>query len=146
MTTALENELCPRCGQRDNRAVTVTAVFVRHGKILLTKREEEPHAGHWSLLSGYVEKGQTTVQAAIAGSWEKARMYGQNPVLIGVFDDPGRHPKQEISVAYAFAADDGAHFSTGDPREAEVGWFDPHSLPPLAFDHAKIIATLVARQ
>lgn len=105
------------------------------------KRKEEPFAGYWALPGGYLEKGQTTIEAALAEAWQETRIRGRKPKLVGIFDDPSRHPNQAISIAYAFEVEGNDVPSIGDPKEVEaVEWWDLRKLPKLAFDHAKIIA------
>lgn len=110
------------------------------------ERKEEPFAGFWALPGGYLEKGQTTIEAALAEAWQEARMRGRNPQLVGIFDKPERHPQQAISIAWAFE-DDGSSPSVGDPKEVgAVEWWPLGALPRLAFDHTEIIATYLAQQ
>lgn len=128
-------------GRWKNRAVTVDAVCVHKGKILLMKRKEDPFAGYWALPGGYLEFGQTLVVAALAEMWQEARIRGRKPRLVGIFDEPSRHPEQAISIAYAFEVVGDTGPSVGDPKEVEaVEWWDLRKLPRLAFDHHKIIA------
>ena len=47
-----------------NPALTVDAVIVKDGKIVLIKRKEEPFQGQYALPGGFVEYGET-VEAAL---------------------------------------------------------------------------------
>lgn len=147
MTTQSNNQPCPRCGRWKVRGVTVDALFVQGGKILLMKRKENPYAGFWALPGGWLEQGQTTDGAALDEAWQETRIRGYNKRLVGVFDDPKRHPEQAISIAWAFDVKGSSVPSIGDPKEVEaVEWWPLNNLPPLAFDHAKIIATYLSRR
>jgi len=147
VTTVPDDQPCPHCGRWNNRAVTVDALFFEGDNILLMKRKENPFAGYWALPGGYLEKNQTTTEAALAEAWQEARMRGRNPRLVGIFDKPERHPQQAISIAWAFDSGPGSVPSVGDPKEVEaVAWWPLNGLPPLAFDHAEIIATWLARR
>jgi 8-oxo-dGTP diphosphatase len=68
---------------------------------------------------------------------------------LATFGDPGRDPRGwTISVAYlALVSEDDARgwqLRAGSDA-AGVGWFDLHDPPPLAFDHAMILARTVRR-
>jgi len=57
--------------------------------------------------------------------------------LVGIYSDPGRDPRGHV-VSAAFLARGRGDLAFGsDARSAEV--FSLQSLPPLAFDHDKII-------
>jgi 8-oxo-dGTP diphosphatase len=63
----------------------------------------------------------------------------EQPVLLGVYTSPVRHPQQAISICYVSRAPAGQIKPGDDAIQAE--WFDIKCLPkPLAFDHEKIIA------
>jgi 8-oxo-dGTP diphosphatase len=57
------------------------------------------------------------------------------------FGDPGRDPRgRTISVAYLAAVEKAAIRPRAADDAAEVGWFPLDHLPPLAFDHGRILA------
>lgn len=60
--------------------------------------------------------------------------------LIGIYSAPGRDPRgRTVTAAYALALDGDTQAIAGDDA-AEVHWWPLEDLPPLAFDHAQIIA------
>ena len=60
--------------------------------------------------------------------------------LIGVYSAPGRDPRgRTVTAAYRVDVADGVEATAGDDA-AEVRWWPLDELPPLAFDHAEIIA------
>jgi 8-oxo-dGTP diphosphatase len=56
--------------------------------------------------------------------------------LVGFYDDPNRDPRQNVTFAYVVKAV-GELEAADDAKEA--AWFDFDNLPPLAFDHQRII-------
>jgi len=130
------NESCPSCGQYKNRALTVDAVIVKDGKILLIKRGREPYKGFWGNAGGYVDHDETAEDAAIRETFEETGLIAKSIKFIGLYTDPKRHPEQAVSAAYALEVE-------GEPKAGddavEIKWFDIDKLPPLAFDHEKII-------
>lgn len=130
------NEPCPSCGRYANRGLTIDAIIVRDGKILLIKRGAEPFKGFWALPGGYVDWDETVEDAVRREVAEETGLMVTSLELIGVFSKPERHPKQCIDVAFAVE-------TMGEPKAGddavEIGWFGIKNLPPLAFDHEKII-------
>lgn len=130
------NEPCPSCGRYANRGLTIDAVIVRDGKILLIKRGNEPFKNFWALPGGYVDWDETVEDAVKREVAEETGLMVTKLELIGVFSKPERHPKQCVSVAYV----------TQTNREVKVGddatefqWASLDKLPELAFDHKMII-------
>jgi len=48
------------------RSLTVDAVIIRNGKILLIRRKNDPFRGFFALPGGYVEKGEDAKGAVIS--------------------------------------------------------------------------------
>lgn len=64
--------------------------------------------------------------------------------LIGVYSAPGRDPRgRTVTAAYCIDVEDDPQATAGDDA-AEVRWWPVSALPPLAFDHAEIIAAALA--
>lgn len=64
--------------------------------------------------------------------------------LIGVYSAPGRDPRgRTVTAAYRIDVEDDPQATAGDDA-AEVRWWPVSALPPLAFDHAEIIAEALA--
>ncbi len=53
---------CEKCSFR-NPTATATAVIIRGGKILLVKRIQEPYKGEWDFVGGFLEEGETPLEA-----------------------------------------------------------------------------------
>ncbi len=115
--------------------------------ILLVRRGNAPFQGAWALPGGFVNEGETSAEAARRELCEETGVDVTDPeafALVGVYDTPGRDPRGwTVSAAYA------VHVSRmiearGADDAAEAGWFPVKSLPTLAFDHARIVADVVA--
>jgi len=118
----------------------------RRDGIVLIKRKNEPHG--WALPGGFVDVGETTMQAAIREAQEETGLQITGLEMLGVYDDPDRDPRQHnVSVAYIAKA-------IGKPRgmddAAEACIFDPTNMPQvvdhLCFDHRKIITDYLLRK
>lgn len=119
--------------------VTVDAVIVNQGKILLIKRGNPPYKGFWALPGGFVEYGETTQHAVAREVEEETGLICEVIKLVGVYSDPDRDPRgHTISVAYAMNVQTGDVSAGDDARDAR--WVDITRLPhTIAFDHSKII-------
>ncbi len=119
-------------------SLTVDMVLVEKGKILLIKRGREPYVGHYALPGGFVEYGEKTENAAVREMKEETGLEVKIVRLLGVYSDPSRDPRgHTVSVVYEVKRISG-NVSSGDDA-AEAKFFPLKKLPPLAFDHKKII-------
>ena len=108
-------------------------------KALLIKRGFDPESGNWSLMGGFVKKHES-VEAAAFRILE---------VLTGItniyleqlfsFGAPKRDPGgRVVSIAY-FALIKIDDYSDELMKEHNAKWFDIKRIPPMIFDHKKMI-------
>jgi len=119
------------------RPTTVDAVIIERGSILLVKRRFDPYKGLWAIPGGFVEEGETVEQAAAREIFEETGVRIKIKKLVGVYSDPKRDPRGTVSVAFIAKALSKEAKGGDDAEEAK--WFKLSEIPPLAFDHAKII-------
>jgi 8-oxo-dGTP diphosphatase len=123
--------------------VTVDAVIVEKGKILLIKRGRPPYKGHWALPGGFVEYGETTEEAVVRETKEETGLTCEVVRLTGVYSAPDRDPRgHTVSVVYLMTIVEG-EVAAGDDA-GDAAWVDLGELPDeVAFDHATIISDAV---
>jgi 8-oxo-dGTP diphosphatase len=121
-----------------NPALTVDAVIVTDGKIVLIKRKEGPFQGQYALPGGFVEYGETVEAALRREVFEETGLVVQVISLIGIYSDPHRDPRGHI-ISAAFGAEIVSGVLAGGSDAAEAIFWEITHLPPLAFDHAQII-------
>lgn len=112
----------------------------------LVLRTREPFADQWALPGGWLTAEESPVDAAartLAETTGLAPSYLEQLYAFGAVD---RSPTRVVSIVYwallrqdDVRAQSAAHLASGRAPE-NVRWFDIDALPPLAFDHAKIIA------
>ncbi|MFE9304585.1 NUDIX domain-containing protein [Streptomyces sp. NPDC006856] len=121
-------------------------VTTTDGYVLLIERGWDPHKGQWALPGGHVDPGETSRAAAARELAEEAGVYATPGELtqVGTWDAPGRDPRgRYVTVAYQLTVISGTPAEAGDDA-VNVCWWPLADLPPLAFDHADIIAAVTA--
>lgn len=132
------NEACPHCGRFANRGISIDAVIIKDGKVLLVQRGVEPNKGRWGTPGGYVEWDESTEDTVKREVKEETGLTVMGVKLVGVYSDPDRHPKQVINIVYLAEVGDGGPVA-GDDAEA-VEWFALNALPEeMALDHRQNI-------
>ena len=111
-------------------------------EVLLVRRGNDPYKGCWALPGGFMEMDETIEQCAVRELKEETGLSVSlsDIRLVGVFSAPGRDPRgRTVTAAYAVRLDAPMDATAGDDA-AEVRWWPLAELPPLAFDHAEVIA------
>jgi 8-oxo-dGTP diphosphatase len=125
-------------------AVTVDMVIVTREKkprVLLIRRKHPPYVGKWAIPGGFVEMEETLEEAAHRELFEETCIRTAKLQQLQAFGDPERDPRgRVISVAFLALVDPRKLKPRAADDAAEVGWFDFSHPPPLAFDHAEILA------
>ena len=127
--------------------LTADCVVVRHrAEVLLVRRGNEPYKGCWALPGGFMEMDESIERCAVRELMEETGLAVDEKRLrlIGVYSAPGRDPRgRTVTAAYSIDVEDDPQATAGDDA-AEVRWWPVSALPPLAFDHAEIIAAALA--
>ncbi len=118
--------------------LAVDAVILFQDGIVLIKRDRPPFAGSYALPGGFVEVGETVEAAAVREAREETGLAIDLLGLVGIYSNPARDPRGHVVSAAFLARGRGELMAGSDARSAQV--FPLQSLPPLAFDHDKIIS------
>lgn len=123
-------------GPYRNPTPTVDVIIELDGGVVLIERRNEPKG--WALPGGFVDEGERVEDAAIREAAEETGLEVSLQVLLGVYSDPARDPRQHnLSVVFV-ATGQGQPEGHDDAARAEVFALD--ALPsPLCFDHALIL-------
>jgi len=125
-------------------SVTVDMVIVTREKrprVLLIRRKHPPFVGMWAIPGGFVEMEETLAAAAGRELFEETCLRTSKLEQLQTFGDPGRDPRgRVISVVYLAQLDPRKLKPRAADDAAEVAWHDLRHPPPLAFDHAEILA------
>ena len=107
--------------------------------VLLIERGHDPFAGRWALPGGFVDEDEPLDRAALRELEEETGLAGAPIEQFRAYGDPGRDPRgHTITIVYvARFGERPAVAGSDDARSAD--WFPVDALPPLAFDHDRII-------
>lgn len=124
-------------------AVTVDIVLLRkvaeEVQVLLIQRKRPPFAEHWALPGGFVDQDEPLEAAARRELQEETALEGMDLQQLAAFGDPGRDPRGwTVSVAFWGWVTESFMARAGDDA-ANAEWWSLEALPPLAFDHHKIL-------
>ena len=122
-----------------NRGITVDAVVWTGMSFLAIERGNEPFKGCWALPGGYVGWHETVEEACARELKEETGLDAVDLQLIGVYSNPLRDPKENISIAYLVRVSFFDDLRAGDDA-SRVEWIPYNEgRPSLAFDHNTIL-------
>lgn len=125
-------------------AVTVDTIvytlFDNQPQVLLIRRGKKPYAGRWALPGGFVEPLENLEKAARRELKEETGIEVGTLIPVGCFGDKGRDPRGwTISAAFLTVVGPDQVKPKGSDDAAAAEWHRTRRLPPLAFDHRKIL-------
>jgi ADP-ribose pyrophosphatase YjhB (NUDIX family) len=134
--------VCPACGRIHfiDPKVAVGVLIQDAGRLLLIKRGNDPERGKWSMPAGFVDAGEDPARAAEREALEETGLAVRVTGLLDVYARQRATDGSDILIVY-LAQVTGGQLRPGDDAEA-AGYFDPESLPELAFDST---ASIIAR-
>jgi 8-oxo-dGTP diphosphatase len=115
-------------------------------EVLLVRRGVEPWAGRWALPGGFVRVEETLDEAARRELREETGLEKVYLEQLYTFSELDRDPRERVvSVAYCALVRPTGHRTSGGSDAREAAWHPVRELPPLPFDHRKIVAAALER-
>lgn len=131
---------CPKCGHHlrnyKNPLPTVDIIIETKGCIVLIERKNRPFG--WALPGGFVDYGESLEQAAMREALEETGLQITLKQQLKTYSDPDRDSRHHTISTVFIATADGLPRAGDDAAKADI--FMQQNLPPLAFDHAQILA------
>jgi 8-oxo-dGTP diphosphatase len=113
--------------------------------LLLVERAADPFAGEWALPGGFVDYGEDPDQAVVREVEEETGLIGLPFRQFRSFGRPDRDPRgHTVSIVYVAELVGELPGLTAGDDAARAAWFPVDELPPLAFDHDRIVGMLMA--
>lgn len=123
-----------------NPALTVDAIIVDDGNIVLVQRLNNPYKDFWALPGGFVEYGEKVEHAAIREAKEETGLNIKLNKLVGVYSDANRDPRgHTVSVVYMASIVGGQLKSDSDAKDVQYFEISELNKMDLAFDHKQIL-------
>lgn len=117
---------CPDCGRVHylNPRVVVACIVSNAERVLLCQRRNEPRAGFWTLPGGFLESGETTVEATLREVREEAGVVASIQYRYTLCEELSAN---EVYVVYKASADD-PQLAPG-PENLRAEWFREADIP-----------------
>src|SRR5260370_29051012 len=136
--------------QYPRAALTVDCVVFGYDegevKVLLIQRALDSFKGRWALPGGFVRVDETLDEAARRELAEEAGLKDVFLEQLYTFGAVHRDPRERVvSVAYYALVKLATHETKAATDAVDAQWFPISKVPKLAFDHAEILNTALAR-
>jgi len=131
--------VCPSCGHIhfDDPKVAAAVVVERDGKVLLTRRVNDPQRGLWTVPGGFVDAGEDPRAAAARECEEETGLKVEVTELLDVIAGL-EHARGASFVIFYRGRVIGGTLAANDDADS-VGFFAKDELPELAFESTKEI-------
>jgi 8-oxo-dGTP diphosphatase len=117
--------------------LTVDAIILYEGKLVLIRRMNPPYENQFALPGGFVEVGETVEEAIVREAKEETSLYIELIKLLGVYSEPSRDPRGHTVTVCYLARGFGKLKAGSDAKDIRLFGFS--EIPKLAFDHNKIV-------
>lgn len=108
--------------------------------VMLIQRNLPPFQGNWALPGGFVRMDESLEQAALRELQEETginQLFLEQLYTFGAVD---RDPRERVvTVAYYALVNLKEHQVKAASDASDANWFDINALPPLGFDHDRVV-------
>jgi 8-oxo-dGTP diphosphatase len=115
-------------------------------KLMLIKRDIPPFKGEWALPGGFVRMEESLEESALRELREETGIKKVFLEQLYTFGSVDRDPRDRVvTVAYYGLINLGEQQIKATTDASDAAWFPITKIPPLAFDHNKILDVALAR-
>lgn len=128
---------------RPSVTTDILVFSIREGAlhVLLIERKYDPFQGAWAIPGGFVQMEEDLEACAKRELQEETGLSGIALRQLQCYGAPDRDPRgRVITVAYIALVPSDHLTAVGGSDAQDARWFPVDDLPPLAFDHAMILA------
>ena len=130
-------------------AVTTDAViFANRGDeqyVLLIKRGRPPYEGLWALPGGFLDIDEELLNGVNRELEEETGLTGIELKQLKAYGGVNRDPRHRTISVVFYGITNKLHEVKGMDDADEAKWISVNHLPPLAFDHEKIILDAIEK-
>ena len=113
-------------------------------KVLLIERGIEPFKGCWAFPGGFLNMDEDALAGARRELKEETGLEDAFIEQFHTFSEPGRDPRGRVITIAHYALVKIQEVEGGDDA-AQARWFPIGEVPPLAFDHDRILRMTISR-
>lgn len=113
-------------------------------KVLLIERRIEPFKGCWAFPGGFLNMDEDALAGARRELKEETGLENAFIEQFHTFSEPGRDPRGRVITIAHYALVKIQEVEGGDDA-AQARWFSIGEVPPLAFDHDRILRMAMSR-
>ena len=106
--------------------------------VLLIKRGVEPYKDHWAFPGGFIRMDEDAETGARRELKEETGFDTSYVEQFGCFSEVNRDPRERVITIAFYALVKKSEVRGGDDA-ADAHWFPIDNIPPLAFDHDRIL-------
>lgn len=115
-------------------------------QVALIRRGVPPFEGMWAIPGGFVRMEEALEDAARREIEEETGVTGMFLEQLGTYGEPNRDPRGRVITVTYYALLPGEQLALrADTDAADASWYPVHEVPPLAFDHARILSDALER-
>lgn len=133
---------------RPSVTTDILVFSIRDGvlEVLLIERKYDPFQAAFAIPGGFVQMDEDLQAGALRELAEETGLTGIPIRQLGAYGAPGRDPRgRVITIAFIALVPSDDLIARGGSDAQDARWFPVDALPPLAFDHARIVADGRAR-
>lgn len=108
-------------------------------KLLIQKRPYNPGLGMWSLIGGFVEQDESIDSSAKHVLTKFTGLHNIYMRQLEAFGEVERDPGQRVISIVYYALINMNNCIDNMPKEYDAKWVDIDKVPPLCFDHNKMV-------